>query len=61
MQDEAFYNIYYTLSDSRKLVAKIKVTHNNNEIDIKVIHQYSVNGYGKPIIINLPTVQKSIT
>ena len=33
MQDEAFYNIYYNLSDNRKLVAKIKVT----QVDIKVI------------------------
>ena len=33
MQDEAFYNIYYNLSDNRKVVAKIKVT----QVDIKVI------------------------
>ena len=26
MQNDAFYNIYYNLSDNRKLVAKIKVT-----------------------------------
>mgnify|MGYP004475122495 CR=1 FL=1 len=50
MQDEAFYNIYYNLSDSRKLVAKIKVT----QIDVKVVHQYSISGYGKPIIIRTP-------
>ncbi len=56
MQDEAFYNIYYNLSDSRKLVAKIKVTHSNNKIDVKVVHQYSINGYGKPIIIRTPKI-----
>lgn len=31
MQDEAFYNIYYNLSNERKIVAKIKVTQCNTK------------------------------